>query len=334
MKVDDLYALSQLQYFTLDEGRIVMKDKSVGPIIDAHTHLALAYVRPHQFDLKHKHGPMEHYLPACCPIDLDVHMSKNFPPGRLDVVKKDLAVRGFGAEGIRRTHTAPNLLSEMKDLRIVASLLLPVDFPAGLSRNAEAYLDVAQTTEGILSAGSMHPFGIALDTKLQDQLKLGARGVKLHPNAQMFKPDQDRAMKLYKMCGDAGAFVFLHCGPVGFEPRLGRYLTQVRHYERPIRELPHTTFVLGHSGSLQVDQAIELQQKYKNVYLELASQSLPVIKTILEKGDPKRVVFGSDWPWYHQAIGIAKVLLATEGDKQLRRDVLYGNAARLLRLES
>ena len=41
---------------------------------------------------------------------------------------------------------------------------------------------------------------------------------------------------------------------------------------------------------------------------------------------------GSDWPFYHQATGLAKALLATEGDPALRRRVLYDNAASLFGL--
>ena len=57
------------------------------------------------------------------------------------------------------------------------------------------------------------------------------------------------------------------------------------------------------------------------------------MRTILDRADPERVVYGSDWPFYHQAIGIAKVLMATVGNPELRRKVLYGNAAALLNLE-
>ncbi len=44
------------------------------------------------------------------------------------------------------------------------------------------------------------------------------------------------------------------------------------------------------------------------------------------------MVYGSDWPFYHQAIALAKVLMATEDRPELRRPVLYDNAARLLKL--
>jgi predicted TIM-barrel fold metal-dependent hydrolase len=56
------------------------------------------------------------------------------------------------------------------------------------------------------------------------------------------------------------------------------------------------------------------------------------VRTILDQADPDRVVYGTDWPFYHQSIALAKVLIATEGDPALRRKVLHDNAARLFGL--
>jgi predicted TIM-barrel fold metal-dependent hydrolase len=68
------------------------------------------------------------------------------------------------------------------------------------------------------------------------------------------------------------------------------------------------------------------------VFVETASQSLSGVRKILERVDPERILMGSDWPFYHQAMPLAKLLIATEGDLALRRRVLWGNAARLLGL--
>jgi len=126
--------------------------------------------------------------------------------------------------------------------------------------------------------------------------------------------------------------VLIHCGPVDIETPLGRYLSQVRHYEAPIREHPGTQFLLGHAGALQSEAALALQRRYPNVWLETSSISLGQLRAILADGDVDRVVYGTDWPFYHQAVALAKVLVATEGQPALRRKILFDNAARLLRL--
>lgn len=329
-----LLDLAQLPWFSLsDEGRLVLSDASVGPIADLHTHLALAYVRPMSVDLQRLHPETQHYLPSCCAIDLDVYANSNIPPEALRELEVDLTWRSLGPRGMRATHTVPNLLREMDETRILASVLLPIDFPA-ISRNADVALEAVKTTnDRLLSFGSVHPFSSDPERKLDAQLAKGARGIKMHPSVQLVRADARRARALYAMCAAREMLVFWHCGPAGIEPRLGQYLNQVRFYEAPIAENPRTTFVLGHAGARQFEQALELQRRYPNVWLETSSQSLSNVRRIVERADTDRVVHGSDWPFYHPAISVSKILIATEGKPEIRRKLLWSNAARLLGLE-
>jgi predicted TIM-barrel fold metal-dependent hydrolase len=329
----NLLGLSELPWFARgDEGRLVVRDRSLGPILDVHTHVALAYVLPMQVDVFKTTPETRHYLPGCRPLDLEVYANRNFEPGDITEMKKDLSVRSLGGSGMRATHTAANLEREMNDLGITRSVLLPIDFPV-LSHNADTALDVARKSDRIVGFGSVHPWSRGLARKLDAQIDLGARGIKVHPAVQCVRPDDPRAIRLYRLCGERGIPVLWHCGPVGIAPKLGEYLSQVRFYEKPIAECPRTTFILGHSGALQLDLGVSLQRRYPNVWLETSSQSLPAVKTIVETADPKRVLMGSDWPFYHQAISLSKVLLATEGRPDVRRAILWDNAARLLKLD-
>jgi predicted TIM-barrel fold metal-dependent hydrolase len=330
----DLLGLAELPWFARgDEGRLVVRDRSFGPVLDVHTHVALAYVLPMQVDVFKQTPETLHYLPGCRPLDLELYANRNFTAGDITEMKRDLSLRSLGGSGMRATHTAANLVREMDEMGITRSVLLPIDFPV-LSHNAETALDVASKSERIVGFGSVHPWSRGLARKLDAQIALGARGIKVHPAVQCVRPDDPRAIPLYRLCGERGIPVLWHCGPVGIAPRLGEYLTQVRFYEKPIAECARTTFILGHAGALQLDLGVALQRRYPNVWLETASQSLPGVREIVERADTRRVLMGSDWPFYHQAISLSKVLLATEGRAEVRRAILWGNAARLLRVES
>jgi predicted TIM-barrel fold metal-dependent hydrolase len=324
--------LVRLPWFGLEDERLVMTDHAVGPIADMHTHLALAYLRPMSVDLAALHAETKHYLPSCCAIDLEVYVNKNIPPEALHELKIDLTLRSVGKGGMRATHTVPNLVREMDEIGIRASLLLPIDFPV-LSQNAGVALDAAKKEPKLLSLGSVHPYASDPERRLDTQLGLGARGIKVHPAVQLVRPDAARAMRLYRMCAEREMIVLWHCGPVGIEGALPRWLSRVRFYERPIAENPRTKFVLGHSGALEFEQALELQRRYPNVWLETSSQSLGNIKRMVERADPDRIVHGSDWPFYHPAISVSKILIATEGNPELRHKMLWANAAKLLGLE-
>ena len=51
---------------------------------------------------------------------------------------------------------------------------------------------------------------------------------------------------------------------------------------------------------------------------------------LIERVGGERLLFGSDWPFYHLAVSLAKVLIVTR-DRPDRRDaILRGNALPLL----
>ena len=248
-------------------------------------------------------------------------------------MKRDLGLGSLSGGGMRRTHTAPNLAREMADVGVRVSVLLPIELPR-LSWNAETYLEVTRGRSDLVSLGSVHPFGRRPLDRLAHQKSLGARGVKIHPAVQLVPADHPRAMAIYRTCADLSLPVLWHCGPVGIEPAAGRWCSQLKHYWGAVRENPDTTFVLGHSGALQMGLALELANSYPNVWLELASQSVSNVRTILERGPEDRIVFGTDWPFYHQAFGLVKVLIAAGDRLELRHRVLWENAARLFGLEA
>jgi predicted TIM-barrel fold metal-dependent hydrolase len=331
MRFENLLDLARTPFFEVSDGRLVLADPALGPAIDVHTHLALTFLRRRTVDLASETPHVEHYLPADRAIDLDVYQNRNFSPEDLERMTRDLSIGSVGCGGQRRTHTLPNLAREMRELGVARSVLLPIDFPV-MSHNAATWLEVARGRGDFLCFGSVHPFVRDPERVLDQQIAAGARGVKVHPAVQLVPPDHPRCMRLYGLCEARGLPVLFHCGPVDIETRLGRRFSQVARYERAIAEHPGCTFVLGHSGALQLDLALAFSRRYPNVWLELASQSVSGVQRILDTTDPARVVYGSDWPFYHQAIGLAKVFLATGDDASLRRRVLSGNASALFGL--
>ncbi len=322
--------LAQLPWFDWVDGLLTL-DPAVGGSVDVHTHLALAYVLKQRLDLGAPYEETEHYLPVDCALDLDVYANKNFTRFDLARMKRDLSAGALSSGGMRRTHTTANLLREMRALGVKTSVLLAIDFPV-LSDNAGDWLREARGHDELVVFGSVHPYKPNPEAELDRQVALGARGIKVHPAVQTVHPSAKRCLRLYRACAERGLPVFWHCGPVGIEPPLGRYLTRVHRYARAIEQCPDTTFVLGHTGALEVDEALELHCSFPNVWVEVASQSLTSVHKILERADPDKIMTGSDWPFYHQSMPLAKVLIASEGDAALRAKVLRENAQRLLDL--
>ena len=328
-RYSSLKDLAKLPYFDLDEtGELTIADPKYGRAIDVHTHLALSYLLPATVDLMRETPAVEHYLPATNPVDLELYANLNFTPFDLKRMERDLTIGSLGKTGMRATHTLPNLARELARLGLQSAVLLPIDAPI-LSNNAERWLRAASGRPDFIGFGSVHPFNPFPARALDRQRRLGARGIKLHPAVQMVGPDHPRTIHVCRLAGERNLVVLFHCGPVNIETALGRRLSQVRRYEKVIAECPDTTFILGHAGALQYEEGIELARRYPNALVEIASQSLPGVRRVLEALPRDRVLFGSDWPFYPIALPLAKVLIATEGDEALREAILFRNAERL-----
>ena len=334
-RFDSVLDLARLPWFEVRGGNHLVLDADaaaeVGPVIDVHTHLAMGFFRRLRVDLHAETPTTAYYLPLTQPVDLDVYSNTNLDAAAMFAMKADVSVLGLTGVGMRTTHTAPNLVRDMRALGIVSSVVLPFDLPVG-ARNADRLLDVVRGYPELVPFGSVHPYDRDVDTRLGRQQAAGARGVKLHPNGQFVAPDNPRTVHLCGRCGARGLPVLFHCGPVGIEPAAARRRSQVARYEQAIAEHPETTFVLGHSGALQHDQAIRFAERYPNTWFDLSCLGLEALREVLDTVPSDRVLYGTDWPFYHQSLTLARVLIATEGDPALRRAVLHDNAARLLSL--
>ena len=329
--------LARLPWFDVEGGNrlVVAPDAAgeVGPVIDMHTHLAMGHLRKLRVDLRAETPTVAYYLPVTLPVDLDRYSNLNLDKSAMFAMKADVSVLGLTAQGMRTTHTAPNLVRDMGALGIRRSVVLPIDLPIGAS-NADALFDVAADHPELLPFGSVHPLHRDLEARLDRQQAEGAHGIKLHPNAQFIAPDHPKTVHLCGRCGARGLPVLFHCGPVGIEPKAARERSQVGRYEAAIAQNPETTFVLGHSGALQHHEALRFVDRYPNTYFELSCLSLPALREVMAAVPADRLLYGTDWPFYHQALTLARVLIATEGEPALRRAVLHDNAARLLGLDA
>jgi hypothetical protein len=331
VRFDCVQGLARLPWFDLDGDRLVVSDRTVGPVVDVHAHYALPALWPHRFDLRRETEHTDLLLPCCARHDLDVYANQNFGPAGVRRLKRELVLGGATGLGKRRTHTAPNLARDCRDLGIVHSVILAIDMGIP-SHHVGDTLAVARADAATTPFGSVHPRRARPKEKLEEQLHRGARGLKLHPQLQQFLPDAPAAMALYALAARERVPFLWHCGPVGIELKSARRFVQVPSYAPALAAHPDTTFVLGHAGAMASHEAVALQRRHRNAWLEVSCISLAQMRHVVAEADPDRIVFGTDWPFYHHGLALAKVLLATEGRPALRRKILHDNAARLLGL--
>ncbi len=332
--------LAELPWFELDDGgRLSCVADDFPKAIDFHAHLGISVLFAPDIDLLVRTPRVEHLLDCDgtdpgCELDLDVYINGNFPEDGLFDLRYDTAVQGLWGSRAAATQTVPNLLDEMDRTRVERAVILPLafNFPFGddLDERWSAAVDAAGVGDRLLVGASVHPRDSNRIESLERQAAAGARVVKLHPTMQAFYPDDPQVMDIYEACDRLGLVVFFHGGRAGIEPESRLRYAMPRHYEGVIAAFPNVPFVLGHGGARDVEAMLDLGRRYENAWLGIHGQSVTSLDTMIRRSNGERLLFGTDWPWYHQAATLAKVLIATEGEPELRAAVLRTNAERLL----
>ena len=332
--------LAELPWFEIDKrGRLCLIDDTVPATIDLHAHLGMALLFASPIDMFARTERVHHILDCDrtdpgCELDLDVYINANFSSADLRSMQLDTLENLLWGSKSVRTHTLTNLVDEMDDLRVERAALLPITFGLPFGDDlADDWLDVLERSdqrERFIGGGSVYLGDPAWRTKLEEQARRGAKIVKLHPATQRYFPDDPRAMEIYEACGRLGLIVFLHAGRAGIEPSYTHQFTLMKGYEPMLAEHPGTNFILGHAGARDVEGAIVLGRRYRNAWLGIHGQGVTVVDRLIKEVGPDRLVFGSDWPFYHLAATLAKVLIVTENKPELRDAILRRNALRLL----
>lgn len=331
--------LAELPWFELDgEGMLRCIAEDLPPAFDAHTHLGMSLLLAPEIDLQARTERVRHLLDCDgsdpgCELDLDVYINANFTPADLRALRWGAVAQLFWGSGAAATHTVPNLLAEMDATGVERALVLPIAFglPFGddLTERFMQAIRTAGAEARLVFGASVHHSDAAAVEKLERYARAGARAVKLHPAGQRFFPDSENAMRIYEACGRLGMAVFFHAGRAGIEPEYTHQFTLMRNYEDMLRRFPQVQFILGHAGARDFADAVPLARKYPNAWMEIHGQGVTRLHELIEAVGHDRLLFGSDWPFYHQAATLAKVLIVTEGRPEARRAILHGNADRL-----
>lgn len=331
--------LAELPWFELDgEGRLRCIAEELPPAFDAHTHLGMSLLFAPEIDLQARTERVRHLLDCDgtdpgCELDLDVYINANFTPADLRALRWGAVAQLLWGSSAAATHTVPNLLAEMDATGVERALVLPIAFglPFGddLTERFMQAIRTAGAEARLVFGASVHHSDAAAVEKLEGYASAGARAVKLHPAGQRFYPDSDNAMRIYEACGRLGMAVFFHAGRAGIEPEYTHQFTVMRNYEEMLRRFPEVNFILGHAGARDFKDAVPLARKYPNAWMEIHGQGVTRLHELIEHVGHDRLLFGTDWPFYHLAATLAKVLIVTEGRPDIRFAILRGNADRL-----
>ena len=334
--------LTELPWFELDsQGQLRCVADDFPHAIDMHCHFGTSLFMAPEVDLQARTERVQHLLDCDgqdpgCDLDLDVYINANFTEDDLWELRKGAAAQLIWGSQAAATQTIPNLLAGMDASRIGEAQILPIVFglPFGddLSERWMTAIDETGTGGRLLKGGSVHPRDPDRIAKLELQVAAGARAIKLHPTMQRFYPDDPDMMEIYQTCERLGLTVLFHAGRAGIEPESSHRYALPRHLEGALSSFPKVDFVLLHSGARDTAEMLPIALRHENAWLGIHGQGVTRLREMLDATGGERMLFGSDWPFYHQSATLAKVLIATEGRPAQRDAVLRGNAEQLLGL--
>jgi len=94
---------------------------------------------------------------------------------------------------------------------------------------------------------------------------------------------------------------------------------------------PDLVILMGHAGYGEWDYSSDMVRDHANVYLELTAAYAVngAIERMVERAGARKILFGTDLPWFDPHYGIGCILYARISDED-RQDILHRNAERIL----
>ncbi len=150
----------------------------------------------------------------------------------------------------------------------------------------------------LIPFGTVHPEHPRWEEQLDRLEQNGIKGLKLHPDLSMIALDSPLWLPVWEAV--QGRFlVMLHMGATGADkPTMSR----PRDLRRILDNFPRLECIAAHLGGLFRWEEALLELAGQNLYLDTAACpdaiSPQVLRSILERHDPQRVLFGSDYPLF------------------------------------
>jgi uncharacterized protein len=295
------------------------------PIIDMHVH---AMFTERQHPIKGCTGDQPIIYPAVDPANPKTQIEScphpQFSETRRDQFEAD-TIRALRTAGVRRAVLigSPEVLQRWQ--RAAPGMFIPADAPKNLED------DEAQRLRSLATSGAVEIFA---------EVGFQYAGI---------SADDPRTETFWSLAEERDVPVGIHLGMgtplTGEQPRTDPYraaLTTPFQLEGVLKRHPRLRIYAMHAGSPLIDEMMAMLFTYPSLYVDISATDWNIpraqfygeLKRLVDAGFSKRIMFGSDQTIWPQAIGLAirTIEEAPFLTEEQKRDILYNNAARFLRL--
>lgn len=194
----------------------------------------------------------------------------------------------------------------------------------------------------IIGFASVDPHKKSSVRDLEGAVKdLKLRGLKLHPQAQAFEPNDSTYYPIYAKCVELGIPVTFHTGSTYWGAGLNGGGGLKLRFSNPMllddiaADFPELKLIMAHPGWPWQDEQLAIAMHKENAFIDLSGWSPkyfePLLVTYMAKMIPHKFLFGTDYPMMSPSRWLND-FEALPLSAEVKQMVLRDNAMKLLRL--
>lgn len=232
--------------------------------------------------------------------------------------------------------TLENTLSDMEFTGVVKCIALPC-LP---NTTFEEYLAASGLDDRVvpLTGADMTVSIPEMEKKLEKDIALGARGLKLHPIIQNVSLEDDRMAAAAEVFGKKGLPITIHVG-IGSYYKPDSPWTKItnplfgdpKYFCAFAKRFPNYKLVAAHSVWIAEDLAKNTDGCY-NVYADTSFSPATAVRKAVEVMGRDKVLYGTDYPFSSMECCAKIIEDAFSEDPEMQADIFYNNAAKLFNL--
>ncbi len=186
--------------------------------------------------------------------------------------------------------------------------------------------DLVRVNPNMTGLGTLHPDSTDIEGDIEQIVRLGLKGVKLHPDIQGFKIDDYRCLKIYELC-EGRLPILMHTGDK-------RYDMSNPNRLKPILETYTDLMIIGaHFGGYSVwDDAVRKLSHFDNFMVDTSSSSFMLspekFKEFIDAYGADKVMFGVDYPMWNP-LDEVEFLRKLNLKDDVYEKIFYKNASKL-----
>lgn len=210
-------------------------------------------------------------------------------------------------DGDEMDGTAQTLLEQGRRAGIDHFVVLPVGLKPDHVRHINQFI-IGQMAEHpqFTGFGTIHADMEHLVEEVEFIHRAGLRGVKMHPDTQLFNIDDPRLFPAYERMRELGLLVMLHTGDSRYD------FSHPRRLRHILTLFPGLTAIGAHFGGYSVYEAAMDALRDMDCFLDVSSSLMFLDRETavdyIRKYGPERMLFGSDYPLWDPVSEVQRFL--------------------------